>query len=417
MTCDAGTAPNAGAVERRLAATIAGADENEIAKAAQGWASARAILTKVKNGLEGQAAALEADATLSGAGPQAALAYRKIAGQVQDRIVEVERAVTALNKANVAITAVKNTSLSPAIGAFSPGAVRMEDVDLVDMRKSHQAAQTQRLAVREQESHAALTKFDTELEGVAVILREITGERTPERYTPPSSKGQGPGTSTAPPAHVIATPPRTSTGIEPVGVKPPTIGEPTPVDPLPTWPEPNDTDNTTPTHPTNPIRPTTPSVPNVPTAPVSPVAPGGPGPGAVTGLGAGVVSTGAALAATRAGTPLRGLAPGTPAQLGRSTAKPGSSTLGRPGMTPGQSATGRTGTAAAGRGPGSGTRSGLTPGQNGTKGGAGRRGAAAAGTGGRGGKRNERDGERDSMAFADDESWLGDEEVGGAVLD
>lgn len=421
MTCDAGTAPNAGAAERRLAATIAAADEAEISKAAQGWRSASAILFEVKNGLVAQAKLLEDDETLSKAGPAAAVAYRKIADQVQDRITEVDRAASALVKASVAVTQVKNTRLSPAIGAFSPGGLRMEDVDLVDMRKMHKSAQESRLGVRDQESLAALTSFDAELQDVAVILREITGERTPDRFDPAQKGGNAPTAIPSPP-HVISGPVSTQPPtFQPVPVDPPTvIDPPNPIHPDPVFPGPDDTDSTDPTQPTNPVRPPTATVPNVPTAPVAPSAPGSlgsPVPGAVTGLGAGVVSTGAALAATRSGVPLRGLTPGTPAQLGRSTAKPGSSTLGRPGMTPGQSATARPGTGSAGRGAASG-RAGLAPGQSGTRGAAGRRGpTAAAGTGGSRGKRDERDGQRDAMAFADDESWLGDEESGGAVLD
>ncbi|CAM3168623.1 hypothetical protein NODU109028_01105 [Nocardioides dubius] len=416
MTCDAGSAPNAGAAERRLAATIAGADELEITKAAQGWRSASEILFEVKNGLIGQADALEKDKTLSKAGPAAAVAYRRIADQVQKRIDEVNRAAGALVKASTAITEVKNTQLSPAIGAFSPGGLRAEGVDLIDMRKAHQSAQTSRLGVRDQESQAALTKLDTELEGVAVILREITGERTPDRFDPQQKSATTP--SAAPtPTHVISGPTKQPPVYQVTPVKPPTtIVEPIPVQPEPVWPGPNDTDDPGPKNPIDPVRPTSPTV-QAPTGPISAPTPGSPVPGAVTGIGAGVVSTGAALAATRSGVPLRGLTPGTPAQLGRSAAKPGSSTLGRPGMTPGQSATARPATSGA-RGTGAGSRAGLAPGQSGTRGAAGRRGpVAAAGTGGRRGKRDERGEDRDALTYADDESWLGEEEAGGAVLD
>ena len=435
---------------------LAASTLTELDDAIDEWDAGATSLTEVATGLRTQAGKLResyGNAKGTGTGDQAAEAYERLAKAVMVREDEMRNVIKGLEASRRVVTVsapaeqdkLPGVSSPPGSELANPRFQKVYEKQAEDYQKSKDA--------REAAAAAALTRLDTEFEEAAKKM----GQPLPDKNTY-TTQPTGTGTSvtsggqTQPVTpHLIGQAQDDTPHVQFVVSKPP------PGDqsggPLTGTGEVGDpgTDGDLSGGPV--IQPGDPTV----TGGTPATSAGGAvGSGAAAGAGMAALGGAGAVAGTRGAGSVRGASvkAGKTAALGRSSAAVSQGALGKSGSAGAQGNTGgaRRGSAGAGRAGGRGTGAGAGAGQTGRtggRGGAGGRGSAgrstaagaggtgrtspqgkgtgasgrktplsAAATGGRKGKRDRDDDQaRDGIVFADEQSWLDDEQTGDAVID
>ena len=397
------------------------------------------------------------------AGQAAADAYGRVDSVLAPRRQHMTEAIAALRESKGAILSAQSRYAAVPGVTIDPTKPQNDAEKLLDPGGTLQMA-----AYHEQRNarEAAATKIvhdtDAKIRDSDLVFRRIAGIPDDEEW-PPKQRGSGRGeeVTSGPLTHgrqgtphsvrpVSTTAPSTTTSPPPQSTQPvpppnpqTTIGGQLPTaDPGPTT---NGTLLGGPVPSTSPIPDlstgSSPSGAPIPTSSAGPGSGPGVGTGVATAVGSGVAGGVGSVAASRPGALPRAVVPGQSGTIGRpSTASAATRGAigGRGAMTPGQQVSPRSGTGSTGaRTPGAtgaraAGRSGMVPGQGaGSRGGSasgsrsgsasggrtGRAGSMAPGTGGarRGKDANESD--TDHLVWADEESWLDEEDATTPVID